>query len=281
MENSLRNTPFFQELEAEHRKWLANFDSYYLSKWVDSLENDNEEAAFAEAGVRRLLQSYGVALKPNDRNGGPDYCCMKECRKFYVEVTCIKIETATAKTGIANDGTNEVMPFRSLNRAVCSKCSYKTEQCADLGAPVLLAIGTFHTGAGVLSFDERYTVGRLLTGDVVRTFPIDVWTGKQVGDDRCITKFNSAAFLRLDRSAEVELFRHTISGLLLCNLGLKIPTVSGVLHPNPNNGFDPAILPVVKFCQAVIDESAGSLRIEWPGEDGERKSVSLNNMPSP
>ena len=65
MATSLRPNPFFDALVGEHRRWLSTFDRQYLANWEKVLAAD-EEAAFAEAGVRRFLQGYGAQVKPNE-----------------------------------------------------------------------------------------------------------------------------------------------------------------------------------------------------------------------
>lgn len=137
MAASLRINAFFQRLEAEHRVWLSTFDAQYLRNW-EKLLNADEEAAFAEARVRQLMQGFGVTVEPNeDLNGAnpqPDFRCYVRDDKFYVEVACISIAIATEKTGIPN-GSHGFSPFRPLNDAIFAKCRGKASQCKILTHP--------------------------------------------------------------------------------------------------------------------------------------------------
>ena len=122
MAQRLRPNPFFDQLEAEHRAWLAEFDPRYLRKWEILVAGD-EEAAFAEVRVRQLLQSNGVNVQPNenldDNSRKPDFRCSSGSSKFYVEITCIPVEIATAETGIPN-GPHGAINCRPLTDAIFS-----------------------------------------------------------------------------------------------------------------------------------------------------------------
>jgi len=272
MASALRDNAFFQKLEAEHRRWLSAFDPpQYLCNW-ERLLNSDEEAAFAEARVRALLEGYGVGVEPNEDLTGarqqPDFRCCRGVGEFYVEVTTIRIDSATAKTGIPTQGSRECTTFRPLNEAIFSKCLRKAAQCGDLDAPALVAIGTFHGFAAMISFD-RISLNDLLTGETKLECLVDKSTGNQVGQPYQITELHSAAFLRPDETQEVGYARSSISGLLLCGLGSEPPSVRGVLHPNPVRPFDPAILPEVEFGQVDIDQASRQLRVSWPARDHE------------
>lgn len=270
MTDSLRGTPFFQELEAEHRKWLSGFDQQYLKNW-EKLANADEEAAFAEARTRQLLQGHGVVVEPNEdldtSETRPDFRCGVGGYKFYVEVTCIPIVVATEKTGIPN-APHGCLPCRSLNDAIFAKCQGKATQCKNLDAPALVAIGTFHNFAAMLSF-KKLMLNWALTGEAKIAWTIDVRTGEQIEETHEITELHSATFLRPDETEEVGYARCSISGLLFSGLTLKKRPLIGVLHPNPIRPFDPAILPQIEFGQVAIDRASGQLRVAWPSENGE------------
>lgn len=270
MASPLRDNAFFQELEAEHRSWLSGFDPQYLRNWEKVLNSD-EEAAFAEARVRRLLQGYGIRVEPNEDLTGasqqPDFRCCAGKEKFYVEVTCILTEVATAKTGIPVE-PHGLTACRPLTDAVFAECRGKASQCGNLDAPALVAIGTFHTFAAMASF-KKPVMDWVLTGEAKIAWDVDVRTGRQVGKTYQITELHSAAFLRPDETQEVGYARSSISGLLLCGLGSEPPRVLGALHPNPARPFNPAILPQVEFGQVAIDRASGQLHVLWQQGDHE------------
>ena len=258
--------PYWDELADEHRKWLSAFDPQYTRNW-EKLLNADDEAAMAEARVRHILQGYGIVVEPNEDLAGdtrrPDFRCSSALEKFYVEVTCISKEMATAKTGIP-DEPHGVTPFRPLNDAVFAKCKGKASQCGNLDGPALLVVGTFHTFAAMASFD-RPAVDWLLTGKPKMAWDIDMRTGKQVGDDYQVTELYSAAFLRPDKTQEVGFARSSLSGLLLVGLGSEPPRMIGVLHPNPACPFDPSVLPQIEFGQVELDRQSRQMQVSWPG----------------
>lgn len=270
MANLLCTNVFFQELKTEHQAWLSPFHPQYACNWEKLLRAD-QEAALAEARVRRLLEGYGATVEPNEDLTGdssrPDFRCFAGEDKFYVEVTCIAIETATARTGIPAE-PHGFAPCSPLTDAVLGKCQAKASQCSNLDAPALVAIGTFHTYVAMLNF-RKPTVNWVLTGETAIAWDIDIGSGCQVGDGYQITELHSAAFLRPDETQELSYARSSVSGLLLCGLGSEPPRVLGVLHPNPARPFNPAILPQVEFGQAAIDRASRQLHVHWPGEDPE------------
>jgi hypothetical protein len=64
MTSSNLSKPFKVKLTKEHHAWLSAFNPLYLANWENILNTD-EESALAEAGVRRLLQSYDITVEPN------------------------------------------------------------------------------------------------------------------------------------------------------------------------------------------------------------------------
>jgi hypothetical protein len=268
----IRTEPFFKTLEAEHRNWLSSFDSRYLSNWERLLSSGEEgkEAAFAEAGVRRLLHNYQVAVEPNeDLDTGkarPDFRCTARGREFYVEVTCIPVAIATEKTGDPDVFDGQFRSFRPLTGAILAKGQDKAPQCANSDAPALVAVGTFHRSAAMSSF-KKAALNWSLTGETKISWRIGVQTGKQIGDAQETTELHSAAFLRPDKNEKIGYARSSISGLLLIGLRLQKQAPLGLLHPNPVRPFDASTLPQVDFGQVVVDQASGQLRVDWPEEE--------------
>jgi len=260
---------YWDALADEHRRWLGAFDEQYLRNWEKLLKAD-DEAAMAEARMRQMLEQWGVQVEPNEdltgRSQRPDFRCSKGEAAFYVEVTCISKETATAKTGIP-DGPHGMTACSPLNDAIFSECKGKASQCGNTDGPCLLAVGTFHTFAAMFSF-KKPVVGWLLTGEAKLAWNIDMRTGEQVGENYQITELYSAAFLRPDLNEEVGFARSSISGLLLCSYGSEKFCKIGVLHPHPARPFDPSLLADVTFGTVSIDRQSRQLHVSWPeGED--------------
>lgn len=261
---SLSNT-YFQELANEHRDWLTSFDSRHLANW-DRLLNGNVEAACCEAAVRRLLASFGVYVEPNEQlrqdGSGPDFRCEASGSHFYTEVTCVLCSTATERTGISEEpsGFAPFAPF-GMTEAIFSECVGKAKQCRDMDGPTLVAVGTFHGFAAMACF-QKVIVSSVLTGKTKMAWDINISTGQQAGETYQLTELEKAAFLKPDTQQEVGFARSSISGLMLCGLGIS--RVLGVLHPNPARPFDPALLPNIEFGRVGLDRSSRQLHVNWP-----------------
>ena len=209
--------------------------------------------------------SFCISVQPNEHlrsdGGGPDFQCDANGSKFYVEVTCVLCSTATARTGIPEEPhCGPFNPF-GMTEAIFSECVEKASQCRDMDAPTLVAIGTFH-GFAAMSCFEKVIVSSVLTGKTNIAWNINLSTGTQSGETYQLTKLEKAAFLKPDSQQEVGFARSSISGLLLCGLGIS--RCLGVLHPNPARLFDPSLIANVEFGRVELDPSSRQLRVQWP-----------------
>jgi hypothetical protein len=263
---SLTNS-HWQVLIVEHRQWLSRFDEQHLVDW-NNLLNNNSEAALCEAATRRLLEREGIVVEPYKRHEGnsrrPDFHCHSGEATFYVEVTCVQITTAESRSSISADPIGH-SPFNVFGMidAVVDKLSGKTTQCADLDAPALVVVGTFHTVAAMVGF-KKPLVSCILTGKTNVAWDIDIDSGQHVAETHEVAEPNSSAFLRRDKTDGIGFARSPISGVLACGFGSKPGKCLGVLHPNPARPFHPALLPNIDFGEVDIDESMGRLCVHWP-----------------
>jgi len=261
-----------QQLADEHRQWLSSFAPQYLANW-EKLFNADDESAMTEAAVRRLLQRHGVTVEPNEKLsgtcGGPDYRCKVRASHFYVEATCISIATAERRSRIVNGATG-FAPFNGtgMAEAVFADCQNKARQCGNMDGPTLVAVGTFHGTAAMVGF-KKVLVSTVLTGKTRMAWTIDVHTAQQVGNTYQTTTLQAAAFLRPDKTQDVGFARNSISGVLMCGVGLRSMNTIGVLHPNPVRPFDPTLLPGIEFGQVEIDRESKQLRVRWAGGHGD------------
>ncbi len=259
--------PYAIELTTEHRQWLGGFDPQYLANWEKLLKSD-AEAAMCEAGVRRLLHQLNVDVSPNEDLTGnerrADFACSSNGEVFFVEVACVPIEKAEQITGLS-DGANVNVARNPtpLNGAIHRKCKSKASQCSNHTAPVLLAIGTWHSHAAILSFMPPYP-DMLLTGITTMTVFLDKETLQSTGEPRYDSDLESAAFIRRSDDSEFEFARSSISGLLLCGLSSSPILKVGVLHPNPARAFSPSVLPDIPFGQVQLNYNDGTLHVQWP-----------------
>lgn len=216
---------FLDELEAEHRAWLAPFDGQYLRNW-EKLRDADYEAAMMEASVRRILQQRSVTVKPNEDLTGdtrqPDLVCEKDGERFYVEVTCIRIEKVVEETGLPHPSDERARNYRSLTDAFWGACKRKAKQCGTPDRPSIVAVGTFHEKASVICVEKPH-LEELLTGETKIAWNIDRRTGSAVGDPYQTTELRSAAFLCFESDKDVGFARSSISALLVCNPGVDPP----------------------------------------------------------
>lgn len=265
MTNISLSNPYFKELADEHRIWLASFDARHQMNW-NRLLKGNIEAACCEAAVRRILKNFNVVVEPNEHlrsdGSGPDFYCKVSGSPFYAEVTCILRSTATELTGISDEPTsaNWFPPF-GITEAIFSKCVGKAKQCREMDAPTLVIVGTFHVNVAMTCI-EKVIVSSVLTGKTRIVWNIDITTGEQSGETYQLTEFEGAAFLEPDAQHEVGFKRSSISGVVLCGLGIS--RCLGVLHPNPARPFDPALLSEVEFGRIDLDRSNNQLNVHWP-----------------
>jgi hypothetical protein len=255
-----------RDLKIEHRKWLSAFSPQYLRNW----EKIDDEAAMCEAAVRRLIQRNGITIEPNEDLTGakprPDFRCLHPRQPFYVEVTCLSVETTTKQTGLvpSPEGRTRPAPFSPLNDSIFNACKGKAAQCRNLDHPTLVAVGTWHDLASMLCINKPM-LSMLLTGQTMMSWNIDVESGRQAGETYQTTELYSATFLRRDNNEGIGDARGSISGLLVCGFGIDPPKILGVLNPNSARPFDPQLLPEIEFCQMRLDRQKGELYPTWVG----------------
>ena len=256
-----------QRVRDEFIRWIEQpqFNPQHAKNWARLYIND-PEAAMCEATYWAVMSDCGVSVAPNaDLTGkpAPDFVCLKTERKFYVEVTCIREETATRQTGLNPNPSfdGKASSYASLNDAIFHECISKTPQCAGLDAPCIIAIGTFHHQASILGVREVF-IECLLTGQTNIGVQFDATEGRCVGEPYEMTRFRSAAFTRIAKSS-VEHARHPISGVLVGGFGCSPPAIFGALHPSPVREFDPTILDRIPFCCQAINLEAGTVGTHW------------------
>lgn len=213
-----------------------------------------------------VLCDCGVSVEPNaDLDGGqsaPDFVCRKDDRKFYVEVTCIRIETATECTSLPAVPTDGARHYRSLNDAIHAEVVSKTPQCANLDAPCVLAVGTFHYHASV-SCIRRTFIEWLLTGESSISGYFDPRRGESVGAPFQVTRLNSASFFKPSPLIGVEPARKPVSALIVAGFGRTPPSIYGAVHPYPVREFPPTLLDRIPFCRVKLDISNALITTEW------------------
>ncbi len=245
--------------------WIEQFDQRHARMW-GHLYNADPEAATCEAMYWGVLTDCGVHVEPNaDLNAGqraPDFVCQKDDHKFYVEVTCIRIETATGQTSLEHIPADGAAHYRPLNDAIYNEVVSKTPQCANLDAACVLAIGTFHYHASVSCIRKAF-VEWLLTGETSLAWHFDPRRGQAVGEPFETTRLKSATFVRPSRLVGVEPARQPISALLVAGFGAEPPSILGAVHPHPVRELDPMLLNRIPSCRLKVDITTATLSTEW------------------
>jgi len=241
----------YLELIDEHRSWLNLFGKHRLDNWEKLLQN-NVEAAICEAATRRLLSKHRVKIEPYEdpSSGGPDFSCIKDDERFYAEATCVIQEKAMRKTGLT-DGSQYT--FKPLTKVVMDEIRNKTTQCSNLNTACILVIGTLHPQIGHICFSKDFAEHVLTATPKIGT----QWDNekKRATDKLCkITELHNSSFVKSKKAKanEIEEARRTISALLLCSFGVKLPRAIGVLHPKPNHFF--------RLAEGYQD---GQFQVEW------------------
>ena len=263
----MAGTDFKDKLFCEHRSWLKRFGPQFGKNW-EKLGRHDPEAAMCEAAVRRLLEQNGNDVEPNETLDGtkqsPDFRCAQAGELFFVEVTSISIEKATALTGLKHlltAGKTFSWDGR-LTDAIFHAAIKKTPQCSNLAQPALVAVATFHSKASYLCFERKH-LELLLTGETSISQNIEATSGGPVGDAYLSTELRSATFLSPEKGGKMRHARNPVSGILACGFGCDPPTIRCALHPQPVHVFDRNLIPKVECCRLRPGYQRGRLTAEW------------------
>jgi len=145
---------------------------------------------------------------------------------------------------------------------MCCNTLNKIRQLANLDAPGLVGIGTFHNQASVLCF-SKYHIKDLLTGKPLITHELNAETGEPVGDTYISTTLQASVFSKPSPIVGIEPARLPVSGILLAGLGCKPENIYGILHPEPTLPFDSNILDQIEFGNLINDIPNNKLSVKW------------------
>lgn len=246
--------------------WIKRHGDHHAKAWAHRYRSD-PEAAMCEAMFWGVLQDCGVTVEPAEAPCGsrrfPDFRCHKDGEHFYVEVTCLGIDSVAKHTSLVHTPSEGgAQCYSNLNSAIFNKVRQKTTQCASLDAPALVAVGTFYFQASSICV-QKHHIESLLTGDSMISWLIDTHTGSMVGDPFLSTTLQSAAFLKLQGTSDVAEARQPVSGLLVGGFGCSPPHVLGLLHPYATRPFHRQLLDPIEFCRLLRDDTKKTLSTEW------------------
>jgi hypothetical protein len=246
-------------------QWLEGFDEQHARNW-GLLYNNDAEAAMCEAAFWGVLTDCGVTVEPNadllNGSSAPDFRCTKDGFEFYFEATCIKIETATRKTGLQHPPRRGCSHYSLLNGAICNECVQKAAQCGSVDASCVLGVGTFHSHAAHVCID-KIAMEWLLTGEQMIGLDVDTRLGRAVGETYSTTDLHCATFFRsLKGTDALTIARSPISAVVVGGFVAE-PQVFGVCHPKPLHEFRRDVLSRIEFCQLKPGYEGGSMETEW------------------
>lgn len=263
-------TKYFDQLIGGHREWLMSFDKIHLVNWDNLFTKNNSEAALCEAATRQLLQELDVNVEPcplGSKKRNPDFKCQKGNKLFYIDATCLMIDTATKSSQLDDVQHKQKASYYSLlTEDYFNKVCKKVSQFKNLNTPRLIAIGTFHFKAGALCFDKK-SAEEILTGKSGISINISKQTGSAVGEPYNSTSLESAPFLKVRNiicdEPIIQPVRQTISAVLLCPFGIQNGKCLGILHPKPYYEFERELLPDIEFCCLRTGWEEGRFITEW------------------
>lgn len=264
--NNLLET--YKDEIASHFSWLEKFGNERRDRW-ENLLKANQQSAICEACLRYTLSKHVDFIEPNENlsNGGPDFLCKKQNDKFYVEVTCISVESATKITSLAHPLSLEPKAscyYRRLTKRILDETRNKTFQCSKLNFPCILAIGTLHSSAGYRCMNKR-AAEDVLTGTPFITAQLDTRNGRMIGEPMNTTDLRDSTFVKPCKSetTQIEDARKTISAILLCSFGQMPSRMIGLLHPNPIHVFQRELLPEIEFGKLRKLHQDSTFKVEW------------------
>lgn len=239
-----------------------NHYTAHLEKFKQRLKSD-AQAAEAEAVVFSFL--WSAKARPDIfedlSKGGPDFCCGPSGKsKFLVEVTSLESGAVARESSLparieaAGGGA-----FSLITPLLKGKASAKATQFGNSPLPRVLAIASSHDCAGLLM--DRLGAEFLLISDPT----IKVRLGDVSGRGSQVTSLRRSVFFKPGKSGtEIIPCRQSISAILLVAVSGIQADVVGILHPQPNIGFDQSLLPEVPYLRVkdwpIVD---GKIEIEW------------------
>jgi hypothetical protein len=263
-------TGAYSDILAEHRKWLAGF-SEHAAQWERRLKGQ-PEPAIVEACVRSYLANQVDSVEPAEdlASGGPDFRCRRGCQIFYVESTCLTVDSVTNATKLSPSASGQATNYGTLTDLVKGAVVDKAQQIASRkDAPGLLAIGTLHFQAAALCI-KKHHIEAILTSTPFIACDFDPAVGEVVGEPYQAVNLCNSAFIKPPSAGSIDTTyqhaRRSISGVLICGFGSAPSRILGALHPDSARPFDPDLLPQTPFCRFKCDAPGGhELETEWIG----------------
>ncbi len=190
-----------------------------------------------------------------------DFLCKpNEQPEFVVEVTALRTEAVTAKSGLAGPHIgNRIGSFAMITTALMREAVNKASQMANYPMPRVLVLASSHPDASLLM--SAHAAEELLTGTTV----ISMRLGDVAAKPEVVAKLQNSVFFRSAASGEIEPARQSISAILLMNITEAGANLIGLLHPAPVHSFDPMTFDPVHFIRLRSWPIVDRFGIEWVG----------------
>ena len=245
-----KDTKTVYDLLGEYKCFLETYHSERC-KSFDKLCSTEPEAARAEAVVFSFFKwnGYAIQVEETGNEGGVDFRAQKDTTEFVVEVTSIRRETFTGRSGtpenLISDGSSSD-PYE-VPRLIRSKLSSKADQMSGYDCPRILVITCEHPEyEDILLNKEAFGANMFLTSPP----KIGIPGGNNIIDlaDSLFFKFQD------DRDDRVVFCRESISAVLLFYISKFYTETAGLLHPKPAYNFSIELLPLVPFVEVLVPE---------------------------
>ncbi len=233
--------PTLQETLLEYETFLSKEYPGHHKAFHQSTKSDPESTR-AEAAIFYMFRWMGFAVDIEEKTGtgGVDFRCKKNRQEFVAEVTSIKSDTVTRKSGWPDRVFNGGFAFNMITHALLFKAIDKTPQMSNLPCPRVLVVTTEHIGAGALM--GPHAARSLMTGDTHVQLKVNV----SDPDPKVATQLSNSVFFR-SKDGKIESCRRSISAILLTGIDSSACHVLGLLHPDPEKKFPAEYLPTVPF----------------------------------
>jgi hypothetical protein len=225
-------------------------------------QEGNPEGTSAEAAIFSWLRRRRLSPIPAEdpKTGGPDFRCSSSKQgEFAVEVTSLKREAVTDRSGWPDDFSESTFSYGDVFQNLLASVSGKVVQLSRAGAmPRVLVICSAHAGATALLRPEAARL-MLSFGETI-TAPL----GSSAGEQRRTSDPDQteSVFLRKNADGSIDARRQSVSAVLLVALTDFDLRAVGVLNPSPAYSFDYRTFADVAFLRAT-DVESNPVATEW------------------
>ena len=227
------------------------------------------EAARAEAVVFSFFKQngYDIRVEETSTEGGVDFRVQTENSEFVVEVTSIRQQTFTKKSGVpptltAGEGYHSD-PY-TIAYQIREEAREKEAQMSGYNCPAILVITSEHPEYADILKDKvtEFNPRMFMTGapEIEMEYNTETHASRIVGN---ATRLKESLFVKLNKKGRIEFCREQMSAVLLFYIHEKYEAlIVGLLHPKPIYQFSHEILPSVRFVALPIPEQVLNSEME-------------------